>query len=298
MATAFELLQIEVNEGVRTITIHHQHPACIMTIDLAVELSRAVDEAEADDETRVIVLRSADQDFFIAHFDVSEILKWAELGGDSARNPFNDERVAALEAGASRQEAFPGTAEALRTSNKVSIAEIAGRAGGGGNELCSGCDMRFGLAGKTTFNQMEVPLGILPGGNGTVNFPKLVGRGRALEMILGGVDIDAETAEQWGYLNRVFPSREALTEHVDALAARIASFPTVAVAAAKQAVSNSASLSRDDALAQEFILFARTLEDPASKKLMTAFLEKHGGQTREGESKVADLAPYLPFADL
>ncbi len=97
----------------------------------------------------------------------------------------------------------------------MSIAEIAGRAGGGGNEFCSGCDMGFGLVGKTKFNQMEVPLGILPGGNGTVNLPKLIGRNRALEMILGGVDIDAETAERWGYLNRVFrrrrPSRPTST---------------------------------------------------------------------------------------
>ena len=145
-----------------------------------------------------MVFRSADPDFFIAHFDVSRILKWVDLDTRAKEHPLNDDRMQAIREGASRQEFLPSSAEKLRRSSKVSIAEIAGRAGGGGNEFCSGCDMRFGLAGKTKFNQMEVPLGILPGGNGTVNLPKLIGRNRALEMILGGVDIDAETAERWG----------------------------------------------------------------------------------------------------
>ena len=298
MAAQLELLDVDVSEGVRTITIHHKHPACIMTLDLSRELATAIDEAEADSETRVMVFRSADPEFFIAHFDVTEIVKWAGAGPDSEDNPFNDARLRAIREGGSRQQLRPGAAERLRTSSKVSIAEIAGRAGGGGNEFCSGCDMRFGLAGKTKFNQMEVPLGILPGGNGTVNFPKLIGRGRALEMILGGVDIDAETAERWGYLNRVFPSREALSAHVDALARRIANFPTVAVAKAKESVLNSLSMSQEEALNHEFLLFADTLKDPAALKLMTAFLEERGGQTREGELRVGELAPYLPFSSL
>ena len=245
------------------------------------------------------MFRSADPEFFIAHFDVSRILRWVDLDTSSDKHPLNDDRIKAIREGRlSRQDLLPSSAEKLRRSAKVSIAEIAGRAGGGGNEFCSGCDMRFGLAGKTKFNQMEVPLGILPGGNGTVNLPKLIGRNRALEMILGGVDIDAETAERWGYLNRVFPSKEALSAHVDALAHRIASFPTVAVTAAKQCVLNSLAMSQDDALNQEILLFAETLKDPASKKLMTAFLEERGGQTREGELRVGELAPYLPFSSV
>ena len=299
MATEVELLEVEVREGVRTITIHHRHPACIMTIELSRALARAVDAAEEDDATRVIVFRSADPDFFIAHFDVTQILKWVDIDTRAREHPFNDDRMQAIREGsASRQELLPSSAEKLRRSSKVSIAEIAGRAGGGGNEFCSGCDMRFGLVGKTKFNQIEVPLGILPGGNGTVNLPKLIGRNRVLEMILGGVDIDAETAEHWGYLNRVFPSKEALSAHVDALAHRIASFPTVAVTTAKQCVLNSLVMSQDDALDQEFLIFAETLKDPASKKLMTAFLNERGGQTREGELKVGELAPYLPFSSL
>ena len=299
MSTEFELLRMDVREGVRTIRIHHKHPACIMTGELSRELAAAVDETEADDSTRVIVFRSADPDFFVAHFDVNRILGWLDVDTRSDRHPFNEGRMEAIREGrATRQELLPSSAEKLRRSPKVSIAEIAGRAGGGGNEFCSGCDMRFGLQGKTKFNQMEVPLGILPGGNGTVNLPKLIGRNRALEMILGGVDIDAETAGRWGCLNRVFPSKEALSAHVDALAHRITSFPTVAVTAAKRCVLNSLAMSRDDALNEEFLLFASTLKDPASRKLMTAFLEERGGQTREEELKVGELAPYLPFSSL
>lgn len=299
MSTEFELLEVHVREGVRTITIHHKHPACILTTDLSRELAMAIDEAESDEATRVIVFRSADPEFFIAHFDVNRLLRWVNLDTSSDEHPLNDERMQGIRDGRLvRQDLLPSSAEKLRRSPKVSIAEIAGRAGGGGNEFCSGCDMRFGLAGKTKFNQMEVPLGILPGGNGTVNLPRLVGRNRALEMILGGVDIDAETAERWGYLNRVFPSREALSAHVDALAHRIASFPTVAVAAAKQCVSNALAMSQDDALKHELLLFAETLKDPACRKLMTAFIEERGGQTREGELRVGDLAPYLPFSSL
>src|SRR5205823_1653710 len=99
-------------------------------------------------------------------------------------------------------------------------------------------DMRFGALGKTKINQMEVPLGILPGGTGTQRLPRLMGRGRALEVILGGDDLDAETAEKWGYLNRALPPDE-LGPFVDRLAYRIASFPAAAVALAKEAVLNA-----------------------------------------------------------
>ena len=86
MSTNPELLKVDVREGVRTITIHHKHPACIMTTELSRELATAVDEAESDGATRVIVFRSADPEFFIAHFDVSRILKWVDLDTRSDRS--------------------------------------------------------------------------------------------------------------------------------------------------------------------------------------------------------------------
>ena len=84
----------------------------------------------------------------------------------------------------------------------------AGRVGGGGSEFSASMDMRFGVRGQTKINQMEVPIGILPGGTGTQRLPRLMGRARAMEVVLGGDDLDAETAERWGYLNRIFAPDE------------------------------------------------------------------------------------------
>src|SRR6202035_4416668 len=118
--------------------------------------------------------------------------------------------------------------ERFRTMDKVTIAQIEGRVGGGGAEISASFDMRFGAVGRTIINQMEVPVGILPGGTGTQRLPRLLGRGRALEVILGGVDLDAETAERWGWLNRALPPAE-VGPFVGALARRIAGFPPQAV---------------------------------------------------------------------
>ncbi|HJN91551.1 MAG TPA: hypothetical protein QGF05_02340 [Dehalococcoidia bacterium] len=116
MLANLKLLEVEVSEGVRAITIHHKHPACILTLDLARELATAIDEAEADDATRVMVFRSADPDFFIAHFDVSEIVKWAEGDFSSNDHPFSDARVQSVRDGGSRQQVRPSSSERLRVS--------------------------------------------------------------------------------------------------------------------------------------------------------------------------------------
>jgi enoyl-CoA hydratase/carnithine racemase len=218
------------------------------------------------------VLRSADPDFFIAHFDVEAILQFPTEGDpvrETTPNPFHR------------------MCEQVRTMPKATIAEINGRVGGGGSEFASSCDMRFGAIGRTIVTQMEVPLGILPGGTGTQRLPRLVGRGRAMEIILGSVEIDAETAERWGYLNRALPPGD-LTAHVEALARRIAGFPAGAIALAKQSVLNAERLPLDEGLAEEAYLFQQTLRDPEAQAAMRRFLEL-GGQTREAELRVGDL---------
>ncbi len=181
--------------------------------------------------------------------------------------------------------------EAFRTMPKATIAELAGRVGGGGNELAMSCDMRFGALDHTIINQMEVPLGILPGGTGTQRLPQLVGRGRAMEMILGGIDVDAVEAEQWGLLNRALPVDE-LSAFVDRLAARIASHPRQAVALAKQSVLNAESMPLPEALAEEVFLFQHTTRNPDARRRMKQFLES-GGQTRDGERDLNRLLERL-----
>ena len=188
MVYDFSLVHVEVAAGVATATIDNP-PINLMTLELFGQLAALADLVEQDPEVRVLVFRSADPDFFIAHFDVELILRFPTSGPVERETEHN---------------AFHQMCERLRTMPKATICAIAGRVGGGGSELAASCDMRFGLLGKTVVNQMEVPIGILPGGSGTQRLPRLLGRGRALELILGGADLDAATAERWGYLNRAF----------------------------------------------------------------------------------------------
>jgi len=270
-----DLIHVTVDDGVAIATIDAP-PMNVMTISLYLQLAQLCGELAADDDVRVVVFRSADPDFFVAHFDVEAILQFPTDGEpvrETAPNPFHV------------------MCETVRTMPKATIAEIGGRVGGGGSEFASSCDMRFGALGKTVVNQMEVPLGIIPGGTGTQRLPRLVGRGRAMEIVLGGVDIDAETAERWGYLNRALPADE-LRPFVDALARRIASFPPGAVARGKQSVLNAESMPLADGLAEEGLLFQQTLRDPLAQAAMRRFLEL-GGQTRDPELRMGDLVTEL-----
>ena len=138
---------------------------------------------------------------------------------------------------------------------------------------------------------MEVPLGILPGGTGTQRLPRLVGRGRAMEIILGGIDIDAETAQAWGLINRALPPEE-LEPYVTALAKRIASYPPSAVQGAKRSINNADTMPLDDGLLTEAYEFDRTLRDSSAQRRMKQFLEI-GGQTREGETHLIELLEQL-----
>jgi enoyl-CoA hydratase/carnithine racemase len=177
--------------------------------------------------------------------------------------------------------------EAFREMPKATIAVIEGRIGGGGSELALSCDMRFALRGKAIFNQPEVALGIIPGGSGTVRLSRLVGRSRALEVVLGCDDIDADTAEQWGWVNRAFNADE-LWPFVNRMAQRIASFPPSAVQEAKAAILRSDHNIHDELL-QEAIGFNKLLADPRAQTAMQNFMER-GGQTSEGEKRLGELA--------
>lgn len=274
MSYEYDHIGVEIDRRVASATIDNP-PINVMTLALYEQLVDFTLEIEQDPDVRVLVLQSADADFFIAHFDVEAILSF------DTSSPA--ERSAEL-------NPFHQMCERLRTMPKVTIAKIAGRVGGGGSELAASCDMRFGALGNTRVNQMEVALGILPGGTGTQRLPRLVGRGRALEIILGSDDLDAATAERWGYLNRALAPEE-LDPFVDSLARRIASFPAEAIRLAKDSVNN-AELPLETALVEEAFLFQQTLRTKGASLRMRRFLEL-GGQTREGELRVAALCAEL-----
>lgn len=278
MAYDYEMLDVEIANRVATVTVDHP-PINLITPALYQELSAVAAELRRDPQPTVVVMRSANPDFFLAHFDVSAILQF----------PTDQEPQRSMEI-----NEYHLMCERFRTMDKVTIAQIEGRVGGGGSELAAGFDMRFGVRGKTVVNQMEVPLGILPGGTGTQRLPRLVGRARAMEIILGGDDLDAETAERWGYFNRIFDAAD-IGPFVQALARRIASFPAEAVRYAKEAI-NSADKPLGDGLSDESYLFARTLRTEGAQRNMRKFLEI-GGQTADGELRMGELCAQLGALD-
>ena len=271
MAYDFSLLHTDAADGVLWVTVDAP-PINVMTTDLARELAGLGREVLSDDAARVVVLQSANPEFFIAHFDVNAILA-IPAEGEATRQ--------------AEISGFHRMCERWRTMDKVTIVKVAGRVGGGGAELSASCDMRFGVLGRTILNQMEVPIGILPGGTGTQRLPRLLGRGRAMEVVLGGIDLDAATAERWGWLNRAFATVDELDAYVEFLARRIASFPPQAVVNAKAAVL-AAEVDPVPGLLEEAYLFDQLLRRPDARAAMQKFLAA-GGQTREGELRVGEL---------
>lgn len=269
----YKALRVQRAQGVARVTLDNG-PINLLDKPLFKELLRLTDQLAADDQVRVVLLCSANPDFFIAHFDVGLILKFPAdaTQPDAPLSPFHR------------------MAEAWRCMPKATIAVVEGRAGGGGSEIALSCDMRFALRGRAVFNQPEVALGILPGGSGTVRLSRLLGRSRTLEVVLGCEDVDADLAERWGWVNRTLDA-EALWPHVDRLAARIASFPPHAVAAAKASVLRAEHGVGAD-LQAEAAAFQGTLSGPGTRAAMEGFLAS-GGQTPAGENRLGALCGDL-----
>jgi len=269
----YPCLSLHLDRGVLWATIDHP-PLNLLDLPLMLDLDRLGRELEADTATRVVVFRSANPDYFIAHADVTLI---QTLPRDAPARP--------VELGP-----FHRMVERFRTLPKVTIGEIEGRARGGGSEFLLSLDMRFGAIGRAVLGQPEVALGIIPGGSGTQRLPRLVGRGRALEVILGCEDFDAELAERYGYINRALPSGD-LRPFVEGLARRIASFPAEAIALAKASV-DAAEGPLLDGLLEEQHNFDLSLATHAAQARMQRFMEL-GGQRPENELSIGGLFARL-----
>lgn len=258
-------------------TIDHP-PINLLDLDLIAAFVNLGEEAVADDTVRVLVVDSADDEFWVAHADVTMIVEMARADMDVA---------AAL-------GQFHEMVETFRTMAKPTIAVVAGRARGGGCELAMSFDMRYGAVGQALLGQPEVALGLTPGGSGTQRWPRLTNRSRALEVVLGGADIDATTAEEWGALTRALPPDD-LRPFVAELAERIAASPPTAVAAAKAAIDAAGDDTPEgiaSGLRAEAEAFASTLDEATASRL-EAFLAV-GGQQRDGEIDLAATLRQLP----
>jgi enoyl-CoA hydratase/carnithine racemase len=204
-------------------------PFNIADATLFQDLQNLLVRIDASPSLRVVVFESASPDFYLAHFDLT-----GKTGNVTTS------------VGPSGMPILMDTYVRLTKSPVVSIAKIRGCVRGACSEFVLACDMRFASRENTRLGQPEVGVGVNPGGGGTERLPPLVGRGRALEIILSANDFDGETAERYGYVNRALPDAE-LDGFVDALARRIASFDRRPIAAAKKLI-NQVSLPSADHL--------------------------------------------------
>lgn len=237
-------------------------PLNIFGPDTIPQLNEAITAIETDKQLKVVVFDSAIEGFFLTHYDFLA----------------KPEETTSLPPGPTGLQPLPDMLVRLSRAPVVSIALIRGRATGVGSELALACDMRFASREKAILSQFEVGAGIVPGGGPMARLPRLIGRGRALEVFLGADDFPGDLAERYGYVNRSLPDTE-LDEFVDSLANRIASFDKRAISETKRFV-DVASLPPDNEIAPEWDVSFASIMRPAAqeriKKLMEQGLHKLG----------------------
>lgn len=197
-------------------------PINVMGPEMVREFQQVINALEADENVRVVVFDSAVEDYFLNHSDF--IAKLEDLTG--------------MPAGPTGLAPWPDFLVRLTHLPVVSIALIRGRATGNGSEITLACDMSFASREKAMLSQWEVGVGMVPGGGPMARLPHLIGRNRALEVLMSSEDIRADQAEAYGYVNRALPDAE-LDAFVDALATRIAAFDKWAIATTKRLVNTS-----------------------------------------------------------
>jgi enoyl-CoA hydratase/carnithine racemase len=259
--------KLEKTSSVRQIRLEQRYPSYwrvtfdhpplnIFGPETIPQLNEIITRLETDEHVKVVVFDSAVEGFFLTHYDFL-----AKLEDSKSLPP-----------GSTGLQALPDILARLSRAPVVSIASIRGRATGVGSELALASDMRFASREKAILSQWEVGAGLVPGGGPMARTPRLIGRGRALEVLLGADDIRGDVAELYGYVNRSLPNAE-LDAFVDALAMRIASFDKQAIAETKRLV-NAASLPSDAEIAPEWDAFIASLSRPASQNRIKALMER------------------------
>src|SRR5437870_9692764 len=233
------------------------------------QLNDIITAIETDKDLKVVVFDSAIVGFFMTHYDFLAKI----------------EETTSLPPGPTGLQPLPDMLVRLSRTSAVSIASIRGRATGVGSELALACDMRFASREKAILSHFEVGAGIVPGGGPMARLPRLMGRGRALEVFLGADDIPGDLAERYGYVNRSLPDAE-LDAFVDSLADRIASFAKRLISETKRIV-DATSLPPDYEIAPEWDVCLASIMRPAAqeriKKLNEQGFHKPGDvETRLG----------------
>jgi enoyl-CoA hydratase/carnithine racemase len=230
-------------------------PLNLMGPEFVLEFREIMTAIESDEQLKVVVFESAVDGFFLNHSDFNAKL----------------EELTSISQGPTGLEAWPDILVRLQRVPVVSIALIRGRATGNGSELTLACDMSFASREKTRLSQWEVGVGMVAGGGPMARLPRLIGRNRALEVLLGSDDIGGDLAEAYGYVNRSLPDAE-LDEFVEALATRIASFDKWAISNTKRLV-NAASLTPEVEMAAGWEACIASVTRPTTQARLRAFRE-------------------------
>jgi enoyl-CoA hydratase len=250
---SYEMLELDVSDGVATITINRPDKLNALNAQVIGELGQAVDEVRKDAQVSGVIVTGAGR-AFIAGADISE------LSGQTPR------------AAVQRARRGQGIFRSFETLQKPVIAAVNGFALGGGCELAMACHVRI-ASEHAKFGQPEVKLGICPGYGGTQRLPRLVGRGRALQLLLTGEIIDAAEAFRIGLVNRVVPADQLLTSAAEMIRTMIANGP-LALAACIELVDRGEGMSLEDALGMEATQFGLLSATEDMKEGTRAFLEK------------------------
>jgi enoyl-CoA hydratase/carnithine racemase len=248
-------------------------PMNLLGPELVRDLVSLIQRAEADDTVQVLVFKSADPDYFISHVDVTRIKE-------------NREEAAKLTGDASIGQLL----RHLSASRLITIAQIEGRVRGVGSEFALACDMRFAARESAIFGQFEPAFGVIPGAGAAQHLARLMGRARALEVMLSAEDYDAELAERYGWINRALPASE-LGDFVSSLAHRIASFPAAGQVVVKERV-NAIALAPVEDIRRDSDLFIEGVRSREFQERMQAAM-KRGFQTRDAEMALARMLADL-----
>src|SRR5262245_43669364 len=242
-------------------------PMNLLGPELVRDLVSLIQRAEAESTAQVLVFKSADAAYFISHVDISRIAEYREATGTLAGEP-----------------SLGLLFRYLSASRLVTIAQIEGRVRGAGSEFVLACDMRFAARESAMFGQPEIGFGLIPGAGAVQHLTRLVGRARALEVMLSGEDYDAELAERYGWINRALPAN-SLDDFVRSLAHRIARFPAAARTAVKNRV-NAIALAPAEDFRRDSNLFGELAAGAAARRRMEAAMSQ-GFQTPGGEMTLA-----------
>jgi enoyl-CoA hydratase/carnithine racemase len=249
------------------VTLDHP-PLNIFGPDTIPQLDEVITAIEIDKDLRVVVFDSVVEGFFMTHYDFLAKLE------DTTRLP----------PGPTGLQPLPDMLVRLSRAPVVSIASIRGRATGVGSELALACDMRFASREKAILSHFEVGAGVVPGGGPMARLPRLMGRGRALEVLLGADDIPGDLAERYGYVNRSFPDSE-LDAFVESLATRIASFDKRAISETKRFV-DVASLPPDYEIAPEWDVCLASIMRPAAQQRIRMLMERGFQKPGDAENRL------------